>query len=135
MTEKDKRIAIIIGTVILAILLLLYFKRGVAGTSVETVDGYTPSTVSGVTYGPTYTGDEGPWTFNLPGLDLSGPDYSMIGACCSDCLQTQTTPVDPYYSGGGNTYVFNAADQGPTIYNYNQASPYGGKTMLVGNAG
>jgi hypothetical protein len=117
MTEKQKRIAIIAGTAIAAILLLLFLKKG-RGTA-GLVEGDSPfdlPAVYGPNLGPIYNGGE-PFSINIPGLDLSGPDLSMIGACCSDCMQAPTT-FDPQFASAGNTYVFNAPDQGPSIYNY-----------------
>lgn len=122
MTEANKRIAIIGGTAFLAILLLLFFRRGgAAGSTIVNGSPYAMPAVAGATYGSTNFGpvyySDAPWTFELPGLDLSGPDLSMIGACCSDCQQSTQQFYQPQYDGG-NTYVFNAPDQGPNVYNY-----------------
>lgn len=86
MTEREKRIAIIGGTILAAILLLLWLRRGggAAGDVITNQGDYIPGAVLGPVY---YGGDDGaPFTWDIPGLDLSGPNLSMIGACCSDCM-------------------------------------------------
>lgn len=123
MSERDKRAAIIIGTLVLAMIILIWFRRGgsVAGGN-TTINNSAFTAPSVAPFGPVYTGDNSPWTFDIPGLDLSGPDLSMIGACCSDCMQSNEQFYQPQYDGG-NTYVFNAGDLGPNIYNYTYPAP------------
>lgn len=117
MTENHKRFAIIAITVILAILILLYSRKGAAGAAAGS--DYSLPAVTGVNLGPAYSGG-GPTTYVIPGLNLSGPNLNMIGACCSDCMsgpqvQAVRTPE----------IVFNQASPGPTVFNYfTQASPY-----------
>jgi hypothetical protein len=128
MTEKDKRAAIIIGVGIIAILLFLFWRgRGgllsTAGNTVVNGAPFSLPAVGGISLGPIYYGDDG-FTYTIPGLDLSGPDLSMIGACCSDCMQGgDNGAYDPYSPNGGPSYVYNMGDSGPTVYNYYQEAP------------
>lgn len=117
MTEANKRIAIIGGTAFIAVLLLLMFRRGGAvGNAAASGEGFALPTVTGPNIGPiTYGGDS--VAYVIPGLDLGGPDLSMIGACCSDCMQSNSG--DPFGQAGPRySYVFNAGNQGPNVYNY-----------------
>lgn len=128
MTEKEKRAAIILTVGLVAILLLLWFRRGGARGAQTVMGPETPFTFPGVAL-PNIPGiDLGDWTLPpsngpiiIPGLDFSGPDLSMIGACCSDCMQTQPTYTDPQPIGP--TYVINQGNAGPNVYNYTTSTP------------
>lgn len=127
MTERDKRISIIVGTVILAVLLLLFFKRG-AGAGAAAGSDYTLPAVTGPNLGPVYSG--GSRTIVIPGLNLGGPNLNMIGACCSDCMQSQPTFNNPTYAGPSMT--INEGNSGPTVYNYSTGGA-GGYSGFGGN--
>lgn len=113
MSGREKK-ALAIGAGILIVLILLFLlRRGGAGAAGSV--SYNMPAVYGPQAGPSYHSQ--PVNISIPGLDLSGPDLSMIGACCSDCMQSNSQFYQPQFNGNGTTYVFNAAANGPNIYN------------------
>lgn len=115
MTERHKQIAIVSGTILVALFLLLFFRKGAGAGGTVGASDWTLPTVTGPSLGPIYFGDGDRPVINIPGLNLGGPDLSMIGACCSDCGQSQVTTFN---QRPGPTYVFNAGNQGPNVYSY-----------------
>lgn len=118
MTEKQKRFAIIAGTVIAAVLLFLWFRR--RGTAGNVVVEQSPFNLPAVGLGPIWLPDEQGATYNIPGLNLDGPGLQMIGACCSDCMQTKPNYETPTFAGPSIT--FNEGNNGPNVYNYYEPS-------------
>jgi hypothetical protein len=120
MTERQKQVAIIGGTLIAALILMLYYRRTAVGAGATAGSDMLPA-VSGPNLGPVVGGSSGP--IIIPGLDLRGPNLNMIGACCSDCMQTSQGFTNPQYYGPAIT--INQGASGPTVYNNNQFT-YGG---------
>lgn len=115
MNEKQKQAAVIVGTVILAVLLLLFFRSRASGT---TIARNSPYDIPGV--GATQLGDiiiQGSGPIEIPGLNFGNPDLSMIGSCCMDCASS-AAPANVPNGTSGFTYVYNAGDNGPNVYNY-----------------
>jgi hypothetical protein len=111
MTETQKKLAIIGGVILVALLLL--FRKG--GNVVNRLgDNVTNEfdAPGGVTIGA-----RGPLA--IPGITINNPlpELSAISACCSDCSgsapRASYAPAVP-----GNTYVYNAANRGPNVFNY-----------------
>lgn len=125
MTERHKQLAIIAGTIVLAILLILHFRKG-SGAGATAGSDYQLPAVTGVNMGPAYGGGGAYIPIVIPGLDLSGPNLNMIGACCSDC---NSTP-DQGPRSQGPTYVFNQGNAGAQIFNYTSAFQNTGAVML-----
>lgn len=116
MTEGEKRIAIIGGTVVLALLLLfMFWPRFRAAVNSVTGSDWEPPAVGIDIPGINIIGAA---PITIPQLDLSGIDgLQMIGACCADCTGSSGTG---YQSTPGTTLVFNQGNSGPTVYNYTQ---------------
>lgn len=129
MTEHQKRLAIIFVTVVIGILLLLHSKRGSAGAAVGS--DYTLPTVSGPSLGPMYSGGGQGAVYVIPGLNLQGPNLNMIGACCSDCMQSDPYATPTY---AGPSYTFNQGNAGASIYNYSALYQNQGAVMYGGPA-
>lgn len=119
MTEREKRIAIIGVTIVAAIILLLWLRRGGLGSGsiVAGNSDYVPANIAGITTGPLYTGSDTPFTWDIPGLNLGGPNLSMMGACCSDCMagpMAQAASQPPMFSYG-------LSGAAPVSFNYAEA--------------
>lgn len=129
MTEKQKRLAIIGGTVLAAVLLLLTLSRKGAGAgAVGAAGNFTLPTVFGPSLGPIYT--DGGTTLVIPGLDLSGPNLNMVGACCSDCMQSRPASTQGPTYATVNNYTYNETGIAAASQDFGTKSHY---TDLWGN--
>lgn len=111
MTENQKKLAIIFGTVIIALFFLLSSKK--AGTTIinkEAAPQYGVS-VPGITLPP-----RSGYAVNIPTLPSATPyAFSPISPCMCNGMAT-STPTQQ--QGPTYTNVYNAANNGPNIYNY-----------------
>lgn len=111
MTEKQKKIAIIAGTIIIAVLLLMRSKGGSA--SVVNQNGDVP------TWNVSIPGfnipERGDIVVNIPALPArSAYNYNAISPCmCNGAGQTSNA-----YRGPLVEVVNNQAGNGPNVYNY-----------------
>jgi len=117
MTKDHKSAAILGGVFLVLILLLLFTRKSASNTTVMGAGQDIPANTVGL--GDAIAGftmpEFGP--IIIPGINLSGErDLSIIGACCSDCAAPRQTDYSP--AGSGNTFVFNAPNNGPTNYSY-----------------
>lgn len=115
MTERQKQVAIISGVVIVAILLLLFTSKGqeIVRRAAELIDPVIqlPDIPPPVNGGPII----------LPPFIFPDRDLQMIGSCCMDCASSTLPTYNPYPSSGF-TYVYNAGDAAPVVYNYTTVS-------------
>lgn len=111
MTERQKRIAIILAVIVIALLLLLTSKGG--ATTVVRNSGDMPELTNLSSPNIVINGRR---PFILPDFaSRGGNDFSVIGACCADCRPARQSfrgEAPPQY-----LFVTNMANRGPTIYN------------------
>ena len=111
MTEKQKKIAIIVSVIALALLLLLSSKKA-SGT---TIVNQEQAPAIDVTIPSMNIPERSPFAIVLPGLpDFTPYQYSAISPCmCNGAAVSQPQNNSPLI-----TYVTNMGNQGPNIYNY-----------------
>ena len=111
MTEKQKKLAIIIGVIVIALILLLSSKKG-AGTTIVNQEQAVPIQVSIPSLNiPERSGI----AVNVPGLPSFTPyQYSAISPCMCNGAETLQSPVSPI----SLTLVTNTGCGGSNIYNY-----------------
>lgn len=123
MTEKQKKLAIIAGTILIAFVLLLTRKSG--GTIVNQ-EGMTPINVSIPSLN---IPQRSPIAINIPGLPSVSPyAYNAISPCM--CNGAVTTPISRPLITYSTTV--NEGNAGPNIYNYSSGSDSGGYSGLIG---
>jgi hypothetical protein len=110
MTEKQKKIALVIGTVVIAVIILLWSRRA-SGSTIINKEGMAPINVSIPSLNlPPRT----PFAINIPGLPAFTPyQFSAISPCMCNGAAT-SLPSD---SGFSITFVTNEGNSGPNIYN------------------
>lgn len=123
MNAKQKKTALIVGSIVAVLLLLwLLSRKGVGQTVVNHSAGMMPGVAAGS------LGDiiinSGP--ISIPGINFGDRDLSMIGSCCMDCAAPK--PMS-YIPAQGSTFVYNAGNNGPNVYNYTQAAPSTGSSL------
>lgn len=113
MTEKQKKIAIIAGTVILAILILLWRKGAMGGTTIVNREGGGLDQVSV----PGFTMPErSPIAINIPELPSFTPyQYSAISPCMCNGADLSNSGS---YDGPLVTFTINQGNAGASIYDY-----------------
>jgi hypothetical protein len=111
-TEKQKKIALIVGTIVIALILLLTSRKG-AGTTIVNQEEMAPINVSIPAFN---IPERGGITINIPAL----PTQSQYGFnAISPCMCNGASTSSGMYNGPLVTNVFNAGDSGPNIFNYN----------------
>lgn len=120
MTEKQKKIAIIVGTIVIGLILLLSSRKS-AGTTIVNQQEMPPIQVSIPSMN---IPARSPFAITLPGLPSYSPyQYSAVSPCMCNGAATRQTDNEPLV-----TFVTNAGSTGANIYNYNYqtASAYSG---------
>jgi len=126
MTEKQKKLAIIAGTIVIGLILLLYSRK--AGSTIVNQQNMPPIQVSIPSLN---IPDRSGIAINIPGLPSFSPyRYSAISPCM--CNGAATTPVN---NAPLIEFVNNAAGTGSNVYNYNNYSQpsYGGLGGAIWN--
>lgn len=110
MTEKQKKLAIIVVTIVIALILLLWSRKGVSGT-IYNQEQMPPISVTIPGFN---IPERSPIAINIPGLPSFTPyQYSAISPCmCNGAATTQG------YTGPLVEFVTNQGSTGPNIYNY-----------------
>jgi hypothetical protein len=114
MTEKQKKLAIIVGVIVIALLLLMSRKPG---TTIVNQKGLDPTQVSLPSNDMPI---RSPFIINIPGLPSYTPyQYSAVSPCmCNGAATTLGA-----YQGPLVTFVTNQGNSGPNIYNYTPPPP------------
>ncbi len=119
MQKFDKKTALSLGAVIVAIILVLLMTRK-GGNVVYQSNGAGGTTIIGGVSIPGLTMDIPRYEFTIPAFALPEDQFSMISGCCSDCSKGgPVTSYLPAYSG--NTYVFNEGNKAGEVFNYYEA--------------
>jgi hypothetical protein len=114
MTEKQKKLAIIIGTVIIGIIILFWSRRATGGTTIVNQQGLAPIQV---TIPSLNIPERSPIAINIPGLPAFTPyDFNAISPCM--CNGAASLYQDTSNSGPAYEFVYNEGDSGPNVYNY-----------------
>jgi hypothetical protein len=71
---------------------------------------------------------------SLPPFGTNEADFSMIGACCSDC-SGRTTGRQSYMPASPFTYVYNEGNKGPNIFVYYPPAPPKPKSFMSASFG
>lgn len=118
MNEKQKRIAIIIAVIVMAIIL---FMRSSKGEASQVVNDNGEVALDNVSLPGVYIPERR--SFTLPAFNVgnSARDLSAIGACCADCRPSsgRQSFIMP---SSGNTFVTNLGNAGANVFNYYQPS-------------
>lgn len=125
MTEKQKKIALITGTVIIALIILLWSRKAAGNTIINKSD-MAPINVSIPSMN---IPERSPFAINIPGLPSFSPyQFSAISPCmCNGAAQTTSA-----YQGPLVTFVTNQGSSGPNIYNYSSVQPDTIRTGFTG---
>ena len=109
MTEKQKKIAIIVGVIVIAVF-LLWMRKGSAGTTIINQEELPPINVSIPGFNIPERGDI---VINVPALP-SGSQYGFNAISPCMCNGQSTSG----YDGPLFNFTLNEAGRGPNIYNY-----------------
>jgi hypothetical protein len=125
MTEKQKKIAIVIGVVVIAVI-ILFSRKGASGNTIVNQQGLSPINVTIPGFN---IPERSPFAINIPGLPSAAPyDYNAI----SPCMCNGSSLSAPSNTGLSITFVTNEGSAGPNVYNYPPATVsndyYGGFT-------
>lgn len=119
MTEKQKKLALIVGTIVIGLIILLWSRKSVGDTIInkQNAPGITVSIPS------LDFPERSPIAINIPGLPSFTPyQFSAISPCmCNGAASTYQPNTQPLFE-----IVNNAADSGPNIYNnyYSSSNDY-----------
>lgn len=109
MTEKQKQIAIVIGVVVIAVI-ILFSRKGAAGQTIVNQQGLSPINVTIPGFNIPL---RSPIAINIPGLPSASPyDYNAISPCMCNGSATVSAP-----SGPSITFITNEGNSGPNVYN------------------
>jgi hypothetical protein len=113
MTEKQKKIALIVGTIIIGLIILLSSRKSVAGTTIVNQESAPPINVSIPSFN---IPARSPIAINIPALPSASPyDYNAISPCmCNGAAVAQLQMPSI-------TFVTNEGNSGPNIYDYSQS--------------
>lgn len=113
MTERQKKIALIVGTIIIALILLLSGRKGTAGTVINNQGETSPINVTVPGFN---IPERSPIAINIPGLpEMSPYNFNAISPCMCNGTALASASNVPALS---LTFVTNMGDSGPNIYNY-----------------
>jgi hypothetical protein len=122
MTEKQKKLAIIAGTVVIALILLLSFRSkgngAINNKQIVNQAGVEPINVSIPSMN---IPQRSPIAINIPALPSMSP-YAF--SAISPCMCNGAGTVAPIQQNPLVTFVTNQANSGPNIYNYYEPEPY-----------
>lgn len=122
MTEKQKKLAIIVGTIVIALLLLMTSRK--VGSTTVNHQGLDPLAVSLPSNDMPL---RSPIIVNIPGLPSFSPyQYSAVSPCmCNGAASTSA------YAGPLIEFVTNQGNVGGNTYNYSSGG--GGAVMTAMN--